>query len=64
MKIRQQICSVLVEMVIISQSIMTRSLVQNNRRQYERPSAEMAALFNRGGSSSSHSFNRGVNYTR
>ena len=24
----------------------------------------MAALFNRGGSNSSHSFNRGVNYTR
>ena len=43
---------------------MTRSLVQNNRRQYERPAAEMAALFNRGGSSSSHSFNRGRNYTR
>ena len=37
---------------------------QNNRRQYESPAAEMAALFNRGGSSSSYSFNRGVNYAR
>ena len=37
---------------------------QNNRRQYESPAAEMAALFNRGRCSSSHSFNRGVNYTR
>ena len=36
---------------------------QNNRRQHESPVAEMAALFNRGGSSSSYSFNPGVNYT-
>ena len=37
---------------------------QNNRQQYQIPAAEMAALFNRGGSSSGHSFNRGVNNTR
>lgn len=38
---------------------------QNNWRQYESPAAEMAALSNRGGgSNSSHSFSRGVNYTR
>ena len=36
---------------------------QNNMRQYESPAAEMAALFNCGGSSSSCSFNCGVNYT-
>ena len=75
MKIGQQkkeLCLFLVEMATISQLIVARSLVgkrigvarQNNRRQYESPAAEMAALFNRGGSSSSHSFNRGVNYTR